>query len=186
MTVALASLGVGLAALAESSGSSSTKGSSPTNRHAAGRTVSVTLPNVLGQSETQAVTSLEAVGFRTLTLSGVANAPVGTVFVESPGAGASVRPRSLVSLTVADGPIALPASAQPQSSTIVPNVVEIFQQSVNDTPAIRALEGHELKWKTTGVYVGPNGRCGDLVAQSPPAGTRVAVWSDVLLTYDVC
>lgn len=182
MAIALAALGLGLAALAESSGSSST------NRPPAQKTISrVTLPNVLGQTATEAVSSLWAAGLSPQERNAPGNAPVGTVITESPRAGSSVRPRAIVALTIASGPIALPASTEPPATTIVPNVVEIFQQSrIGDIPAIRALEGHELKWKTTGEYVGPNGACGDLIAQSPPAGTRIAVWSDVWLTYGTC
>jgi PASTA domain len=114
MAIALASLGVGLTALAESSGSSPA-------HHAAKSAVSVTVPNVLGQSQKQAVTSLEAVGLRTETRTGAGNAPVGTVVVESPKAGASVHPSSVVSLTVSNGTVASPALAQPPTSTSVPN-----------------------------------------------------------------
>lgn len=115
MATALASLGVGLAALAE------TSGSSPSHQHVAESTASITLPNVLGQSQTQAVTSLEAVGLRTETHAGAGNAPLGTVVVESPRAGATVRPSSVVSLTVSSGAAPSPALAQSHLSTSVPS-----------------------------------------------------------------
>ena len=114
MATALASLGVGVAALVE------TSGSSPTQQHPAERTTSVTLPNVIGKSQMQAVISLEAAGFRAETRTGAGNAPAGTVVVESPKAGATVRPSSVVSLTVSNGTAASPALAQPHLSTSVP------------------------------------------------------------------
>jgi serine/threonine-protein kinase len=107
--VALAALGVGLAAFF---GGSAGVASNPSTHPPAVR-AQITVPNVLGQSKAQAEAALSAAGLHAQVYSEQSsNLPAGTIFVQSPPAGSSTARRGIVTLRVSSGPAA-PTSSSP-------------------------------------------------------------------------
>jgi hypothetical protein len=71
-----------------------------------GTPTSVTVPNVMGESQAQAESTLQAAGLDVTIVGPVPNkqVPVGIVFTQAPVAGSRVVGRSTVSITVSAGP----------------------------------------------------------------------------------
>ena len=104
--IALAALGVGLAALL----GGSTGATPQPSTHTPAVVAQVTVPNVLGQSQARAEAALSAAGLHAQVHGQSSDIPVGTIFVQSPPAGSSVARRGVVTLRVSSGP-AGPTSA---------------------------------------------------------------------------
>ena len=82
-----------------------------------------TVPNVVGQTQSQATTNLHAAGFDVQSVSAPSDSvPSGVVISQSPDGGADATKGSTVTITVSSGP----------SSTTVPNVVGEQQQTAED------------------------------------------------------
>ena len=87
------------------SGGSTVKTGTKVDLTVVGTASTVTVPNVTGQSQAQADASLAAAGLNMRVVGPVANnhVPPGVVIAQSPADGATVTPRSVVSVTVSAG-----------------------------------------------------------------------------------
>ncbi len=128
----------------------------------------VPVPNVVGQTQAAASTSITGAG---LAVGAVAQAysltvPSGSVISQSPVAGTSASPGSAVALTVSEGP-------QP---VIVPDVVGMTQLAADAviTNALLTIGA------ATQIY-SANVAAGSVVSQTPAAGTSVSPGSAVAL-----
>ncbi len=126
----------------------------------------VTVPNVVGISESAARSAISAAGLRTGTVTNQhsATVPVGHVISQTPAAGTRVTPNSAVNLVVSLGPATVP----------VPNLVNM------------TLSAAEATLIQTGLGIGTvteNAREdiieGNVISQSPPADTSVLPGSTV-------
>lgn len=125
------------------------------------------VPNVVGQTQANAASTLGASG---LTLGAVSqvnsqSVPYGQVMSQLPQAGANVAAGSAVAVTVSSGP----------SSVVVPNVVNLPQAS-----ATAAVTGANLNPSITTVY-SDSIAAGLVMSQNIPGGTLVPPGSSLLL-----
>jgi beta-lactam-binding protein with PASTA domain len=120
------------------------------------------VPNVVGQREAAAESTLRAQGFQVQTTNVVSTEPSGTVIAQNPQAGARVGHGSTVTIRVSHGPVTVP---------------DTVGQSRAD--AVAAVSGAGLKPK---VFTVPSSQPkGQVVAQKPQGGKRVAGGSTVRL-----
>jgi beta-lactam-binding protein with PASTA domain len=124
-----------------------------------------TVPDVVGQLPLPAVNALEAAGF---VISGVkgeqSTEPRGTVLAQDPAAGTQANIGSGVALTLSQGP--------PTDTVAVPNLVGMQQNVAEDMLAAMGLTG-------TASTTASSAPQGEVVAQSPAAGTSVAPGASV-------
>ena len=120
------------------------------------------VPNVVGKSESAAVSALRAQGFQVRTATVVSNKPSGTVLAETPPAGDRVGHGSTVTIRVSRGLVTVP---------------DTVGQSRAD--AIAAVRGTGLKPKA--VAVPSSQPKGTVLAQRPQGGKRVPGGSPVRL-----
>jgi len=132
----------------------------------------VRVPNVSGDSMTGAEAALEGVGLTVGTVSEQVSAgqTPGTVFAQSPKAGASVRAGAKVNLTVAKAP----------NEVAVPKVV-----GQSETQASAALGGAGLVPSVVTQTTGEQSNVGVVLKQSPAAGRQARKGSTVTLTVGV-
>ena len=120
------------------------------------------VPNVVGQREAAAVSTLRAQGFQVQTTNVVSTKPSGTVIAQNPQVAARVGHGSTVTIRVSRGPVTVP---------------DTVGQSRAD--AVAAISGAGLKPK---VFTVPSSQPkGQVVAQKPLGGKRVAGGSTVRL-----
>jgi len=123
------------------------------------------VPDVVGQLALPAVNALEAAGF---VISGVRAAegtePRGTVLAQDPASGTQANIGSGVVLTLSQGP--------PTDTVAVPNLVGMQQNVAEDMLAALGLTGSA----STTASSAPQG---EVVAQTPAAGTSVAPGASV-------
>ena len=127
----------------------------------------VTVPNVVGQSSSNAESTLLAKSFNVSTNYKHASAAQGTVISESPGAGQSVAKGSTVILTVSSGP----------SQLTVPNVT-----GESLATASNKLGSDGLQVGTVSYQPSSSVPSGDVISTSPASGAQVAPNSAVNLT----
>jgi len=124
-----------------------------------------TVPDVVGQLPLPAVNALEAAGF---VISGVkaeqSTEPRGTVLAQDPAAGTQANIGSGVALTLSQGPAT--------DTVAVPNLVGMQQNVAEDMLAALGLTG-------TAGTTASSAPQGEVVAQSPAAGTSVAPGASV-------
>ena len=127
----------------------------------------ITVPNVVGDTQAAATTAITAAGLTlgTVTSTPSATVPVGTVISESPAAGSSVATGSAVSLVVSSGP-----------PITVPNVVGDTQPV-----ATTAITSAGLTLGTVSTQSSTTVPSGDVISESPAAGSIVATGSAVSL-----
>jgi hypothetical protein len=127
---------------------------------------SVTVPNGVGESQTQVATALGSAGLKVGPINLVANGSVkaGLVISENPQPGSVVSPGSLVSLTVSTGP----------SPVKVPNVVALAE-----TEAANVLGSAGLNVGTITQEANTHFPVGWVVGQTPSSGTLAAPGSPV-------
>lgn len=124
------------------------------------------VPNLIGLEESAVVNSITNAGYDLSTVSQSLNsAPTGTVIFQYPSAGIIEYPGSGVELTLSTG------------GAIVPNLLGAPQTSA--TRAITAL-GLTPAVGYSHACINP----GDVLSQSPPAGTLLAFGSTVTVTID--
>jgi beta-lactam-binding protein with PASTA domain len=133
-----------------------------------GSVAAVVVPNVVGQTQANATSTLvaAALSLGSVTQQTSASVPAGSVISQVPAAGASVSPGSGVNLTVSSGP----------PNVQVPNVVGQTLASANSAIMAAGL--------TTGVVTQQGSvavPAGSVIAQSPFAGASVAPSSAVNL-----
>jgi beta-lactam-binding protein with PASTA domain/N-acetylneuraminic acid mutarotase len=128
----------------------------------------VAVPNVVGDTQAAATTAITAAGLTlgTVTTQSSPNVASGNVISESPIAGASVSSGSAVNLVVSSGP----------AQVAVPNVVGDTQAA-----ATTAITAAGLTLGTVTTQSSPNVASGNVISESPIAGTNVSSGSAVNL-----
>jgi hypothetical protein len=128
----------------------------------------ISVPNVVGEPQTAATTAITAAGLTVGTVTQASNASVasGSVISQTPAAGASAASGASVALVVSSGP----------APVAVPNVVGDTQAA-----ATTAITGAGLKVGTLTQATSATVVAGDVVSESPTAGTSVANGSAVAL-----
>jgi beta-lactam-binding protein with PASTA domain len=124
-----------------------------------------TVPDVVGQLPLPAVNALEAAGFMISGVKGEQSTqPRGTVLAQDPAAGTQANIGSGVALTLSQGP--------PTDTVAVPNLVGMQQNVAEDMLAALGLTG-------TASTAASSALQGEVVAQTPAAGTSVAPGASV-------
>jgi serine/threonine-protein kinase len=146
-------------------GTSVAKGTSVTIGVCSAAPVTVTVPDVTGQTQAQATSALEAAGLTAAptTTSSCTTADNGNVVTQNPAGGTSVRKGTSVT-------IGLCSSAPPT----VPNVIGESQAA-----AINTLQAQGLAAATTTSAKCTPAQSGTVITENPPGGTAVAQGSSV-------
>ncbi|MBL8258439.1 MAG: PASTA domain-containing protein [Candidatus Competibacteraceae bacterium] len=129
----------------------------------------VTVPNVVGQSQSVAGSTLQSAGLTagSITTESSTAAPAGIVIRQNPAAGAAVAPGSAVALVVSSGP----------PPVTVPDVVGLTLQNAQNVIARAGLLTGSMTDQTTG-----NFSLNNLIAsQNPAAGASVVRGASVNL-----
>lgn len=126
----------------------------------------VTVPSVVGQTQTAATTTIQGAGLSEGTVTKQASSTVasGIVISESPAAGTQVSSGSAVNLVVSSG----------AAQVAVPNVVGQTQAA-----ATSAVTGAGLVLGTVTTQASSTVAAGSVISESPAAGTEVNVGSSV-------
>jgi serine/threonine-protein kinase len=124
-----------------------------------------TVPNVVGQTQSQAQSALKAAGLGSKTVSNYDSATKGDVYEQTPAAGTLVAPGTVVTIHVSNGPAPAP------STVTVPKVIGKQQSD-----ATSQLEGLGFKVDSSDVA---SGTAGEVVGQAPSAGTKAQKGSTV-------
>jgi beta-lactam-binding protein with PASTA domain len=144
------------------------------------------VPDVVGKSESEAVSILRAQGFTPRIFDVPAQVQKGTVVSQAPPAGAQAPPDSRVRINVSSGLTTGQATERVQTTPTptptpttgrvsVPNVVGLAQ-----TPALRQLHAAGLKGVVA--YATSSEPRGRVIAQRPTSNTRVRRGSQVTIT----
>ncbi|MGA2601334.1 MAG: choice-of-anchor tandem repeat GloVer-containing protein [Bryobacteraceae bacterium] len=130
--------------------------------------VNVTVPNVVGLTQTAATTSITGVGLvlGTVTMASSSSVPSGDVISQNPTAGTSVNLGSAVNLVISTGP----------AQVAVPNVVGMTQAA-----ATTSITNAGLVVGTVTTASSATVPSGDAISESPMAGTEVNLGSEVNL-----
>jgi PASTA domain len=141
-------------------GTSVAKGTSVTIGVCSAAPVTVTVPDVTGQTQAQATSALEAAGLTAAptTTSSCTTADNGNVVTQNPAGGTSVRKGTSVTIGV--------CSAAPPT---VPNVIGESQAA-----AINTLQAQGLAAVTTTSAKCTPAQSGTVITENPPGGTAVA------------
>jgi len=128
----------------------------------------VLVPNVVGETQVVATSSLTGVGLELGTVTTQASSTIAkdTIISQNPAAGASVAPSTAVNVVVSSGPV----------TVLVPNVV-------GDTQAVAttSLTGVGLVLGTVSTETSTTVAKDTIISQDPAAGTSVALASTVNL-----
>jgi serine/threonine-protein kinase len=140
------------------------------------------VPDVVGKSESEAVSILRAREFTPRIFDVPSTEPKGTVVLQSPPAGEQAPPDSRVRINVSSGAPAgqttertTPAPTPTARRVTVPNVVGLAQ-----TPALRQLRAAGLKGVVA--YATSNQPRGRVIAQQPTSGTKARRGFQVTIT----
>jgi serine/threonine-protein kinase len=126
----------------------------------------VTVPDVTGESQREAQTTLRAAGLAAyIVMASDAKVPEGLVADQAPAAGDKVEPSTMVLVTVSTGPA-------PATAVAVPSVIGSARSAAGST-----LERAGLKNQVVEIYSSkPEGQ---VVEQEPVAGVKVAPGSTI-------
>jgi len=126
----------------------------------------ITVPNVVGLTQSAATTAITNAGLTvgTITPAPSATVPAGSIISSTPAGGTAVAPGSSVALTVSSGP----------SMVTVPNVVGLTQAA-----ATSAITDGSLTLGTVMLSSSTVIPAGQVMSQSPAAGTMIAVGTAV-------
>ena len=128
----------------------------------------VTVPNVIGSTQTAALNTLTSAGLNgTVTYANSVTVPSGTVISQTPLAGTSVATGSAVALVVSSGPA-------------VPNVVSLSQVAAG-----AAIAGATLTVGTIDLANSDTVPAGSVISQNPTSGTTVLPGSAVNLVVSL-
>ena len=129
------------------------------------------MPNVQGLTQVAATTAITGAGLvlGTVTMTNSATVPSGSVISESPAAASNLAPGSAVNLTVSSGPA--------PTQVAVPNVEGMTQVS-----ATASLTAAGLMLGTVTTATSTTVASGNVISESPAAGSMVGVGSTVNLT----
>ena len=136
---------------------------------------SVTVPNVVGMTETNAQNALQSVGLSVGSYNSIYSntVPAGYIISQNPAAGTLVAGESSVNLTTSLGPV-------PATMT-VPNVVGVTLSDAENYLSSVAL----LTTGTVTQVYSSTVAAGYVISQNPAAGTTVATHSAVNLTVSL-
>ncbi len=128
----------------------------------------VTVPNVVGMTQSAASSAITGAGLTvgTVTTQSSSTVPSGQVISQNPAAGASVASGSAVNLVVSSGP----------ANVTVPNVVGMTQSAASS-----AITGAGLTVGTVTTQSSSTVPSGQVISQNPAAGASVASGSAVNL-----
>ena len=160
-TVHLLLIGILTAALAACGGGGSSGNSGGGNN-------AVSVPNVVGSTQSAASTSITGAGLvvGTVTLQSSATVTSGNVISESPAAATSVTSGSAVNLTVSSGP----------AMDTVPNVVGNTQAAATTVVTAAGLTVGTVTMQSSSTVA-----AGSVISETPAAGASVAAGSTVAL-----
>ena len=134
-----------------------------------GRTT-ITMPDVIGASLTDAQNALTSAGFSNLQVANASSeeVPIGNVISVSPGVGENVGPTDLITLTVSTG------------SENAPRVTVNSYGGLPEDQAVADLQGMGLIVR---IEYGSSDRVnvGDVISQSISSGTEVSVGTEITL-----
>ena len=134
-----------------------------------GRTT-ITMPDVIGASLTDAQNALTSAGFSNLQVANASSeeVPIGNVISVSPGVGENVGPTDLITLTVSTG------------SENAPKVTVNSYGGLPEDQAVADLQGMGLIVR---IEYGSSDRVnvGDVISQSISSGTEVSVGTEITL-----
>ncbi len=132
--------------------------------------VSARVPNVVGQTQSAATTSITAAGLNvgTVTMASSSSVAAGNVISQNPAANAMVAPATTVDMVVSSGPA---------PTVTVPNVVGQTQAA-----ASTAITSAGLRVGTVTSASSATVPSGSVIGQTPTAGAAVASNSAVNLT----
>jgi serine/threonine-protein kinase len=125
----------------------------------------VNVPNVVGMSESQAVSALEDAGLQSNSTQAFSDKPIGEVIDQNPSAGVNVDAGTTVQLTISQG----------QETVSVPNVV-----GMSENAATEALEDAGLRTRVE--YEDNAAQAGKVIRQDPAAATTVDPGTRVTIT----
>ncbi len=149
-----------------SAGTSVKKGQTVTITISSGPPSNVTVPSLVGQSFSNAVATLQGLGFGYREVFKQSSQPNGQVLAQRPSAGSTVRPGTTVVLTVSS-----------QNTVTVPNVLGQTQ-----TQAGASIGNANLSVGTTTQACSNQYTAGQVSAQSPAPDTQAAPKTPVNLT----
>ena len=140
----------------------------------------VSVPNVVGMTQAAAITAMRGHGLvrrkwiqlGTVTTQSSSTVAAGSVISESPAAGTSVNVGSAVDLVVSSGPAGVQPSRPWIALRSVPNAAGMTQAA-----ASMAITGAGLVLGAVTVQSSSTVAAGDVISQSPVAGTSVNVRS---------
>jgi len=128
------------------------------------------VPDVIGQSQSQASDALNAAGLGVKVSTANNSAPQGQVYSQSPAAGTLVAPGTSVTIHVSNGPAPAP------TTVTVPNVIGQSKSKATDT--LTGL-GFQVSVGSVAASGTPSGQ---VVAQKPSAGAKVQQGYTVSIT----
>jgi serine/threonine-protein kinase len=130
-----------------SAGTRVAQGSSVTLTVSSGQ-ANITVPSLIGQSQTQAASLLTQAG---LTLGNItpqaSQYPAGEIVSSTPGAGASVRPGSSVSIAVSSGPPPVTTTTSSTTTTTLPSTTTTSSTPSSSTTTTTGAGGNARKKK---------------------------------------
>jgi len=139
-----------------------------------------TVPSVVGLAQTEAENRVVAAGFSTQIQRVRGERPAGTVVAQRPGPASRAAAGAVVELTVSAG--ANGAEAPPTSTGTDADGGELeLPNGVGRHQILAGADIEQLGVVVDTVAVVSNAPCGEVVAQAPAAGTRVARGSTVVL-----
>ncbi|HRX60209.1 MAG TPA: PASTA domain-containing protein [Candidatus Competibacter sp.] len=142
----------------------------------------VTVPNVVGQALASAQTALEGAGFKLGTISQASSETVaaGVVIGQNPSGGSQAAPGSLINVTISSGP------AKPSTPTVTPGDIEVPDVvGLSKTAATAAIRNVGLLVGATISKFDDSVPAGNVLDQSPAAGSKVAAGTAVSLTVSL-
>ena len=136
----------------------------------------VTVPNIVGMTESAAETAITSVGLTvgTKKSENSPTVPSGNVISQSPVAGTSVIKSSIVTITISLGP------EDPTQPVIVPNVI-----GMTESAAETAITSVGLTVGTTTGESSATIPLGGVISQNPPAGTPAEKSSSVSIVISL-
>jgi beta-lactam-binding protein with PASTA domain len=137
---------------------------------AAPKPATTPVPNVVGKTQSAAISALSSAGLKYRVLQEYNAATKGNVFQQAPPAGSQVAPGTEVAIAVSMGP----APVEP-TDVAVPNVVGMTAAEAVQALADVGLEAQEVD------VADPEATPGDVIGQAPKAGEKTPIGSTVLI-----
>lgn len=134
---------------------------------------SVKVPNVVGMTQANAQSALVGVGLAPAFVTVASSAPNGSATAQDPVAAASVPPGTAVVVSISSG------TPPPPTTVAVPNVVGMTHSAAQSALGNAKLSSHSVEEFSDKVAKG------NVAAQSPAAGTKVAPGTSVAIVVSL-